>query len=954
MISKEGSLWRKWDLHFHTPSSFDYQNLKRTNEEIINKLIESNIEVVAITDHHFIDTERINNLRLIAKDRITILPGIELRTELGGTESIHICAFFDEECDIEYVWNNLSVQLKLTRQDIKRRGGNEGVFVDLKDASKAIKEVGGIISIHAGRKSNSIEKISNKEYYKQLQKAEYLDKYVDLLEIGNKKDIDDYTKIVFKNINRILPLIIGSDNHEISQYNMKDLLWVKGNASFKTLQKVIINPEQRVTIGDIPRKVVTVTKNPTKYIKSISFLKRPEDTQYDEWFGEQEIPINNGLVSIIGNQGSGKSALVESIALLANSQNAEDFSFLTSTRFLSYGNNIGSNFAASLTWQDNSKNQKRLSDSVDESSVEMVRFIPQGLFEKICNEIGSSKTNFDKELEKVIFSHVPVSERLGKISFEDLVKYKVEEINASLEQEKIRLRSINEEIFKIEQKMTPEYKQKLESQLSEKKRELEGNKNNKPEEVPEPGTVKGINQVKEEIDSLQKEKDSLQNQVDELNRSLEEMQEKRAQIEKLKVKLSSLKKQIDEFIFTNTTIIESVGLQLSDLISYQISDNMLDAEHQRIVDHIEHVQNKVSLDNSNSLTSKIQENSEKINNAREKLDLPSKKYSRYLEDINSWSKKNDEIIGTESSVGSIKYIEKQINDIESLSITYREKCNDRNKVTENILRCKLDIVQVYKSLYSHVQNFIASHPIAQGKFNLQFDVSISVSDSFIEEFFEYILQNVAGEYLGRVNGQKRLRTLFEAYNFMSVQGMCGFIDGVLKSLTHGDNTDTSLLDSQLAKGKTRVSFYNFLFSLDYLEPTYTLKYGDKELKVLSPGERGALLLIFYLLIDKDDIPLIVDQPEGNLDNQSVYKILVECIKEAKLRRQIIVVTHNPNLAVGCDSEQIIWCEKSERNKITYLSGALEDPSINRKVVDILEGTKPAFENREFNYKIHEM
>ena len=50
---------------------------------------------------------------------------------------------------------------------------------------------------------------------------------------------------------------------------------------------------------------------------------------------------------------------------------------------------------------------------------------------------------------------------------------------------------------------------------------------------------------------------------------------------------------------------------------------------------------------------------------------------------------------------------------------------------------------------------------------------------------------------------------------------------------------------------------------------------------MSPGERGTLLLVFYLLLDKDDIPLVIDQPEENLDNQTVYELLVPCMKEAR-------------------------------------------------------------------------
>jgi ABC-type lipoprotein export system ATPase subunit len=74
-------------------------------------------------------------------------------------------------------------------------------------------------------------------------------------------------------------------------------------------------------------------------------------------------------------------------------------------------------------------------------------------------------------------------------------------------------------------------------------------------------------------------------------------------------------------------------------------------------------------------------------------------------------------------------------------------------------------------------------------------------------------------------------------------------------------------------------------------------------------------LIFYLLVDNGDIPLIIDQPEGNLDNQSVFKMLIPCIKEAKKRRQIIIVTHNSNLAVVCDAEQILHAQIDKTNEL---------------------------------------
>ena len=123
--------------------------------------------------------------------------------------------------------------------------------------------------------------------------------------------------------------------------------------------------------------------------------------------------------------------------------------------------------------------------------------------------------------------------------------------------------------------------------------------------------------------------------------------------------------------------------------------------------------------------------------------------------------------------------------------------------------------------------------------------------------------------------------------------------------------------------------------------------------MLSPGERGTLLLVFYLLIDKSDMPLVIDQPEGNLDNHTVAKVLVDCIREARNRRQVFIVTHNPNLAVVCDADQIIYADmnKENGNAITYTSGSLESPAMSKYVTDVLEGTRWAFDVRGSKYQV---
>jgi len=81
-------------------------------------------------------------------------------------------------------------------------------------------------------------------------------------------------------------------------------------------------------------------------------------------------------------------------------------------------------------------------------------------------------------------------------------------------------------------------------------------------------------------------------------------------------------------------------------------------------------------------------------------------------------------------------------------------------------------------------------------------------------------------------------------------------------------------------------------------------------------------------------------------------MLSNFIKQAKKKRQIIMVTHNPSLSVGADAEKIIYVniDKMNKNEFSFVSGSIENPEINAKIVQILEGTKPAFDKRKLKYQ----
>ena len=104
-------------------------------------------------------------------------------------------------------------------------------------------------------------------------------------------------------------------------------------------------------------------------------------------------------------------------------------------------------------------------------------------------------------------------------------------------------------------------------------------------------------------------------------------------------------------------------------------------------------------------------------------------------------------------------------------------------------------------------------------------------------------------------------------------------------------------------------------------------------------------------MDKSTYPILIDQPEDDLDAKAIYKELVEYIKEKKKLRQIIIVTHNPNIVIGADAEQIIIANELEGKdkEFEYIAGSIENPDIKDKICQILEGGETAFKNREKRY-----
>ncbi len=710
---------------------------------------------------------------------------------------------------------------------------------------------------------------------------------------------------------------------------------------------VLKEPEERCYLGQEPDIVSRVKSNKTKYIRSISIQKIDESNLSESWFENVSIPFNHGLITIIGNKGNGKSALTDIIALLSN--HSSGFSFLTKDKFRNLKDNKAKHFEASLTWEDgNTTLLLNLNDSFPNDSATKVKYIPQDFFETVCNETNVSiQSQFGKELKDVIFSHVPYDERNNCDSLDDLISYRTNEISKNLDGFRAELKAINRDIVNLEKFISDEYRQNIDNKLSEKQSELESHRQNQPSEKSKPQTN---NDLQSEIEKLQEEIDFLAASIKQSEIELTKQKNLKVQIDKAFLKLDKFERDYKNLEDEWEKDCILIGLKIHDIIRLEIDKKKLETKKELCLKTIEDITQELKVKQKQKL-----DYEENIKLKKEALNEPEKNYQAYLAQFQEWQNKEKVLIGSYDEHDSIQYYQGLLDKVHNIFPTQlKDTKNKRLEKSKEIFSFIEKLVNLYKELYKPVQDFIDDNALLKQEYRLTFEVSI-VIHKFQDKFFEYINQSVKGTFRGSSEGCTKLFNIIESNQFDQEEDVKTFLTEVLHMLEFEDGqiVKSVKIAKQLKTTKNLEDLYNFLFALEYLTPTYSLKLSGKEIKQLSPGERGALLLIFYLLVDKSNIPIIIDQPEHNLDGESVYRLLLRCVREAKTRRQVFMVTHNPNLAVVCDAEQVIHSDidKQNGNLVAYTSGSLENSDINQKVINVLEGTLPAFKNRESKYRI---
>lgn len=309
----------------------------------------------------------------------------------------------------------------------------------------------------------------------------------------------------------------------------------------------------------------------------------------------------------------------------------------------------------------------------------------------------------------------------------------------------------------------------------------------------------------------------------------------------------------------------------------------------------------------------------------------------------------------------------KINEIEEYKKRYFSYVKERSDLavqySSYIEGQMKEIQELYNSL--HVKNDTWNEEQNQIVKDILSDINISGKVIFDNDKFYRGLEGCINRGKFRASNEKTTRQkLTETFNVTSCSDFFKLLSNEEMIITDGEDKSSTIENffwkSEYFNQGGRYELMHYLFSpekiKDYLYVNAEFTYKGKTVDKLSVGQRGTFYVSLKLATDPFGSPFVFDQPEDDLDNSFIMKQLVPLFKKIKKYRQVIIVTHNANLVINSDSEQVVVANY-DGETISYDVGAIEDGNIKLQdgirhhICSILEGGHVAFSIREKKYGI---
>ncbi len=910
-----GSIWCKWDLHIHSEAG--------SVDNIIDKIIENEISVFAITDHCNVDNideyREKTEIKKQEKIEIYFLPGIELRTDKGN-KSVHVIGVFPDKdkdgnkIDSAYLKQNLLSKIDCSDTDIRSAGkaalgekssdaecisrGRLEIVVNFEKAADQIRQLGGITIVHAGLKSSGIETemkhAQSEDKYELLNtlghtKRSLMKKYIDVCELSNWNDANlEEKEFYLKEFGK--PSIIGSDSHALKDIGKK-YSWIKADPTCEGLKQITYEPKLRVAIQERPisylfPRILSIRLKGWKEYES-----QKDKDEFPPINMTEEIFFSPNLTNIIGSRGSGKTVLVEMLSYIFD-LHQKDSKKNDKIPLIQYLSRRFPKLSVEIKYQIGENEPQIIERNISEyqdpfySPPLNIEYWAQGKIEQIADK----KENLDEYIRgKIESNHLN-----GLAKTIDKLKGELAQIRLSY------LSRIDVEIekkkYNTEKKQIEEYFEKLKSE-----------------------------EYKSIVQRIRKNREIIQlvnSLIENISRFIDILKDAAA-----KISTSVLpEKQKILNIFKDKEIYTEISKYYSDNKSELTS---IIKHSEKIVEHIRQSKeyNDI-LKEEKDLKGEFIKYSEKcgININQIEYDKKTKRLSLVNEQLRSCETKINEyeLMKTKRVAQNIK-----------LKSAYEEWKIENDKINAefNKAYAKTDIKIEWYDTTNILTEWI----------KVQFVESDMDTKNIIKKYYNVVSpvrENYIGEIISELVEIKKFQ-ITKIIEYLKEKKL----PPVVKSMGKEEN-----MRWYFERGETQILRDTLIMRLEeFAERTINvIKFKGKVLgkDSMSFGERCGTVI--EMIMQSGDYPLIIDQPEEHLDSKYITERVIEILQSNKSNRQIIICTHNANIVVIGDSE-LVTALNVEKNGTNFCQGSIENPIMKKIIYNVLEGGEAAFKKREKKY-----
>jgi len=927
-----GTKWYKCDLHLHTPASKCFEDKSVTPEQWVKEAKAKGLACVAVTDHN--SAEWVELIQKEAtKEGLGVFPGVELTC---SEAKVHILVLF-EIGTIRRTIEDFITLCRIDRSKFGEKDAHSPLSVEeiINEAQRKnaicipahIDDYAGLGQVAHGLRENIFKnerllgvQVVHKELlvedanYKKQEVLGSVNKFsgVSDEDITNGKlsiseeRIKEWRSPVQQALKYSKAILTFSDNPH-SEFNPKHGFWGIGtrftwikmdqHPSLESLRQAMLLHQFRIKNDfdclDQPYAI------PDTWIQSILV----KETELSKSGNDVLIQFNPQMNTIIGGRGSGKSSLLQFLRGVFDKENEIELLPTIKIEFTNF-------FKV--------KDKKK-----------------QGVLKPACCiEVIINRRD---ELFKVLFTQETPSKDKRQI-----LKFNESSGVFDIEQDLSFLKILDFEIFS--QKQIYEIANNLNSlreRIDEssidilKQRAILENK--KADYIKQSATIRALKlkiAKKSDLKSEILDVESKINKVKEIGieielKKIQEFNSDDTQFKNLGISVETEKEQFDTLIetirsikFNSDLFSESTKANLEDLI------NNVNAQIEKVAISVE--TSKTDFINLNTfLETEISTNQWKIDKKETEDSFEQKKQALSEQGVG----KIEEVEADIKTLGTKK---SELESIEKIEIEIKEKETILAQIKESFIKERLKLCEVRKLFLESL--------LTDGK--VKANVTSCKDFDNLEEQIRSVLSSTD-------SFDKDIATLIEYWSGSDVKrankGVYDIVSGIYNGTNSGADFDKRFSSKIKTLNGEQLDSFDLMLPEDVIQLEYKTNAGVwKALSNASAGQKTAAILT--LILSEGNKPLILDQPEDDLDNYLIYDLVVDQLRKSKESRQIITVTHNANIPVNGDSEVIIVMDSETKHLSPKLIGPIEDEEIKKAVCSIMEGGTDAFNMRSKRYQ----